>query len=368
MTAICKEKQGTIIKNSRKNPVCSIVKGAYILATKLTGTNADKFCVSMADIMGRYFAGCPRLIEEVKTNAKSNAPINVLAREAQAAAEEHTGDKRRVPGIDDEDCFTPEQVKKLEGFFNAMRAHDHQEFKKQRRLTLGDDRRAAAKMVKDAELEKKIQENITIMHERKNKSDVEKEQVISQEAIAKEKAISLEAIAKEKAISQEIITREQAITKEVIAKEEATAKTLQLRIELAKLTQMQTAPEKPVEYEEERTIISTQVLPAVTGITIEDVATKQNLITGTDQEVYSVLSQIGRMVQKPPYSLIPLDTQRAVMYPNGQVHAVNQYCPGDENEIAGAIKAYLYMHMNQTKQARPATNNHSINKYFSKTN
>lgn len=222
------------------------------------------------------------------------------------------------------------------------------------------------------------QEKDVVMHERKNKSDIEKEQVISQEAIAKEKAISQEAIAKEKAISleaitkektitQEIIAREQAITKEVIAKEEAAAKTLQLRIELAKLTQLPTAPDSP-EPDEERPIISAQVLPTVTGITIEDVSTKQNLITGTEQEVYSILSQIGKMVQKPPYNLIPLDTQRAVMYPNGQVHAVNQYCPGDEHDISSAIKGYLYMQMNQNKQARPVTNNHSINKFFHKAN
>jgi len=55
-------------------------QGAIKLLMWLPGENAKKFRSQAADIITRYFAGDKTLLEEIKANAESTAPINELAR------------------------------------------------------------------------------------------------------------------------------------------------------------------------------------------------------------------------------------------------------------------------------------------------
>jgi len=78
--------QKLVIKRmpGRGNGRCKLVSfdHAIELIMALPGEGAKEYRAKFVDVIKRYLAGDKSLIEEIKTNAESNAPINQMARDA----------------------------------------------------------------------------------------------------------------------------------------------------------------------------------------------------------------------------------------------------------------------------------------------
>lgn len=319
MTAVCKEKQGTVIKNSRANAVCSFVKGIYILAAKLHGKLADAFCMFMADKMGRYVAGCPKLVEEIQANAKSNAPINAMARQALAASDAMT-----VAAITQAD---------LDAIRNDMKQEMIQMIKKSdestRRKILNDERRADKRKLNEIQVGAAV-------HERKNKSDIE---------------LAKETVAKEQAITKEIIARAQAETNKhameiELVKLKAQVAQVPLAIQVAQVAQVPLAIQvAPTE----------QVLPEPTeptnGITVKSVALKHQLITEADLSWDAIVSQAGINIKKEGLRIYGEKLPEPDI--NARIFWVNQYHPSDEQTIVRVLSDCIAKHVPRNTTGSP---------------
>jgi hypothetical protein len=314
--------------------------GLMKLIMALPGTTAKLMRTQIATIIKRYFAGDASLIAEIEQNEASSSPLAEAARESM----------EDVPVVEDgsakealgEDAGPDGQlVSKMQAEF--MRRFDalQNEVAVLQNNRMQDEKTLANLMKKTqaSEQRKKLYAD-KIAHKRK----LDELEYTSNIVINEKKEVTAAEIRQIQAQSQIQIDERLKI---------------EAQIELLKLTRAvseppPSAPEAPT--------------PLAKGVTILDVATKNNLLAKVDERTYgeSILGQAGKLVQKEPYLLVPFDTTASQESPDGRWIQVNQYHTGDEDKMIAAIKKCVENHLMKNKN-KPSTRKDTkmINSYFS---
>ena len=81
-------------QGSKSQPVARL-RDVQKLLMILPGKNAKAYRTKMADVFTRFLAGDEGLVDEVRANAASSSPLNVIAREDLAAEHEDSSAKRQ---------------------------------------------------------------------------------------------------------------------------------------------------------------------------------------------------------------------------------------------------------------------------------
>ena len=240
--------------------------------------------------MGRYVAGCPKLVEEIHANARSNAPMNRMAREAlHASGGMSDADLDTIKNQLKEEILT-ESKEQFEKEKEALKAELIAAMKKssasQRRMDLYDERREHKRKGEDMERVSKLKiaevKHEADMHLLKNKSDIEREQAITKEAVAREQAVTKEAVAREQASTQQSIEERRKI---------------ETQIELLKL-------QKQIEDDKKKPATPAVDTSSIRYFTVPAVAALFGLYDGLSTRYkIRISNQTRNKLVKPPYNV-----------------------------------------------------------------